>query len=59
MNKAQILGVLRHVLTFAGGFVVAKGWIDEGLVTELIGGVITLSGTVWSVIEKYKAPPAP
>jgi hypothetical protein len=57
MNKQQILGILRHVLTFAGGVVVAKGWVDETLITELIGGVITLAGTVWSVIEKYNATP--
>ena len=56
MNKQQILGILRHVLTFAGGVVVAKGWVDETLITELIGGIITLAGTTWSVVEKYKSP---
>lgn len=54
MNKDQILGVLRHVLTFAGGILVFRGVLDDALLQELIGGVITLTGTVWSVISKKK-----
>jgi len=29
-----------------------KGLVDETTVTEIIGGVMTLAGTVWSVINK-------
>jgi len=43
---------LRHVLTFVGGIVIAKGLIDESLYTELVGGVATLVGTVWSIVSK-------
>jgi hypothetical protein len=32
-----------------------KGIIDESTLSEVIGGVITLTGTVWSIIEKNKA----
>jgi hypothetical protein len=32
-----------------------KGLIDEATLTEIIGGVITLAGTIWSVIDKNKA----
>lgn len=52
MNKEQILGIVRHALTFVGGLLVLKGWIDEGLVTEIVGGFISLLGTVWSVVTK-------
>lgn len=52
MNKEQILGVLRHVLTFAGGILVFRGVLDDTLLQELVGGVVTLAGTVWSVISK-------
>ena len=55
MNKEQVLGLLRHVLTFVGGAVIAKGLVDEGQVTELIGGVMTLVGTVWSILAKKTA----
>jgi hypothetical protein len=54
MTKEQIFGVVRHVLTFAGGFLVVKGYLDEGLLNELIGGAIALAGTIWSVVDKNK-----
>jgi hypothetical protein len=55
LTKEQILGIVRHALTFIGGIVVMKGLIDEATLTEIIGGVITLAGTIWSVIDKNKA----
>ncbi len=54
MNKDQILGVVRHTLTFLGGFLVVKGYLDESLLNELIGGAIALAGTIWSIIDKNK-----
>jgi hypothetical protein len=54
MNKNQVLGILRHSLTFLGGLLVMKGLVDETTATEIVGGVITLVGSVWSVIEKVK-----
>jgi hypothetical protein len=48
----KTLGIIRHVLTFAGGFVVAKGWIDEQTMLELSGGIITIVGAIWSVVDK-------
>jgi hypothetical protein len=52
LTKEQILGIVRHTLTFIGGIVVMKGLVDETMVTEIIGGVMTLVGAVWSVIDK-------
>ena len=52
LTKEQILGIVRHALTFVGGVVVMKGLVDETMVTEIIGGVMTLVGAVWSVIDK-------
>ena len=54
MTKEQIFGVVRHILTFAGGFLVVKGYFDEAMLNELIGGAIALAGTVWSIIDKKK-----
>lgn len=54
MKKEQILGLIRHTLTFVGGLLVAKGLIDETTITEIIGGVITLTGAIWSILEKRK-----
>ncbi len=54
MNKEQVLGIVRHTLTFVGGILIMKGLVDETTVTEIVGGVVTLAGTIWSVIEKNK-----
>lgn len=52
MNKLQILGIARHLLTFAGGFLVVRGYVDESTLTEIIGSVVTLAGLIWSVVDK-------
>ena len=54
LSKEQFLGIVRHILTFVGGFLVMKGIIDESLVTELSGGLTTLIGGIWSIINKNK-----
>jgi hypothetical protein len=54
MGKDQLLGIIRHVFTFLGGLLVLKGWLDEGVVQELIGAASTIVGTVWSVLDKKK-----
>jgi hypothetical protein len=33
MSKEQILGIVRHTLTFVGGILIMKGFIDETTVT--------------------------
>ena len=53
-NKEKILGLVRHTLTFVGAIYITKGLIDETLVTEIVGGVITLTSAIWSVISKNK-----
>jgi hypothetical protein len=52
MKKESVLGIVRHTLTFAGGILVAKGLIDDGIASEIIGGVMTLVGGIWSVVAK-------
>lgn len=57
MSKEQLLGVLRHILTFLGGILVVKGWIDESLIPETVGAISTLVGTIWSVFAKKSETP--
>jgi hypothetical protein len=52
LTKEQVLGIVRHALTFIGGIVVMKGLVDEAVVTEIIGGAMTLTGAIWSIIDK-------
>lgn len=55
MNWEQISSILRHILTFGGGFVVAKGWISETLMLELVGAAITVGGAIWAMFNKTSA----
>ena len=57
LTKEQVLGIVRHTLTFIGGIVIARGLVDETLVTECIGGVLTLTGAIWSIIDKKAVTP--
>lgn len=56
-TKEQVLGVVRHVFTFLGGFLVMRGAVDETLFLEASGAVITLVGAVWSILQKKTTLP--
>jgi len=53
MNE-KIQGLLRHILTFVGGYLVTSGIIDEAILSEVVGAIITITGFVWSWIGKDK-----
>jgi hypothetical protein len=55
LTKEQVIGIIRHSMTFIGGLLLMKGIVDEALLSELTGGIITLVGTIWSIVEKNKA----
>jgi hypothetical protein len=55
MTQEQLLGVLRHILTVAGGALVTKGYIDEAGLLEGTGLIVSLVGFVWSYLAKRKA----
>jgi hypothetical protein len=52
MTKDQTLGVIRHILTFAGGVLMAQGVVSEGMASDLVGALMTLIGTIWSIQSK-------
>lgn len=57
MKKEVVLGVVRHVLTFFGGLLVTKGLLAEGVSEQIIGGLVSLVGLVWSVVSKKPSAP--
>ena len=57
--KAAVIALLRHLLTFIGGTLVAKGIIDAATLTEIIGSVITLLSVGWMALDKSKEVPKP
>lgn len=54
MKKDLILGLIRHTLTFVGGLFIMKGIVDESTVTEVVGGIVSLTSVVWMTIQKLK-----
>ena len=58
MTQEQVMGILRHVLTITGGFLVAQGLVTDGAMTEIVGGLMAVIGTGWSWYSKTDAPVA-
>jgi hypothetical protein len=54
MNKEQIFGIIRHLLTSVGGVIVTNGYISDGMVAEITGSIIAIVGVIWSVLSKKK-----
>lgn len=52
MNWEQVSTILRHILTFGGGFAVAKGWVSAESMTGIVGAIITVGGVVWGIFNK-------
>lgn len=52
--NAYFASLLRHVLTAAGGFLVAKGLVSTDQAGELIGVAVTASGVAWSIYNNKK-----
>lgn len=52
LTREQVLGIIRHVLTFAGAIVITKGLVDQGTVDMIIGSAVSLTGAIWSIVAK-------
>ncbi|MBR1230194.1 hypothetical protein JQ600_35455 [Bradyrhizobium sp. AUGA SZCCT0176] len=55
MSWEQISSILRHILTFGGGFIVAKGWISAEALPGIVGGIITIGGVIWGMFNKTQS----
>lgn len=53
--KDTILSLLRHALTFGGGYLVAKGLLNDTTLGTLIPAVVTAVGAVWGAVDEYLA----
>jgi flagellar motor component MotA len=54
MDKNQLLGMVRHALTFIGGMLIMKGTIDATEWAEMSGSLIAVVGGIWSIMDKKK-----
>lgn len=51
MNQ-ETLGLIRHLLTSAGGALVTKGIISDSGLSDAAGALAILIGVIWSVLHK-------
>jgi hypothetical protein len=54
MTQDDILGILRHVLTTAGGALVTDGVLSSSQLQDGVGAVIVIAGIAWSLVNKYQ-----
>ncbi len=54
MNRDQILGIVRHIMSGVGTVLVTKGIIDAGNLEIAVGAVVALAGVAWSVLAPEK-----
>lgn len=45
----NIASLIRHVLTAAGGFLVAKGLASADQIAEVAGAIVSIAGIGWSI----------
>ena len=54
----NLASLVRHILTAAGGFLVAKGLASADQLAELVGAVVSIAGVGWSIFNNKKAAKA-
>jgi hypothetical protein len=64
LSNEQKLGILRHVLTCAGGILATLGKMSESDANQIVGILMVVIPTIWSVVSKRNnagrpTPPAP
>jgi len=53
-TRDQILGLIRHIITFVGGVLVARGKIDVSQIETIAGIVTTIAGFLFSMMAPEK-----
>ena len=53
-DKEEIMGLVRHLMTVIGGYLISKGLASPEQMTEIYGLIIASSGIIWSVLSKIK-----
>jgi hypothetical protein len=55
MTQEQAMGIARHILTMAGGYLVSQGLTDQPTMVAIVGGLSAALGVAWSYFSKPKA----
>lgn len=47
INKKKLFSLVRHILTFVAGLLVARGKLDPTEADSIVGGIMLLGGALW------------
>ena len=54
MEKGVVAGIIRAILASVAGALAAKGVIEASMVEPIVGAILLLGTTAWSVISKKR-----
>lgn len=58
MTLEQLFGLIRHILTIVGTFLVISGTaVDDGMWQMVTGAALGLAATIWSIFSKSPTVP--
>ncbi|MGI9490512.1 MAG: hypothetical protein ACR2RF_32385 [Geminicoccaceae bacterium] len=52
MYKDSALGIVRHAMTIAGGYLTGAGHLNASEAETMVGAAVALAGVAWSVLHK-------
>ena len=52
VQQEQVMGIIRHVITFAGGYLVSRGKLSPTDAETIAGIVASIAGVAWSFLAK-------
>lgn len=54
MDIALLIPIIRQILQVAGGFLIARGWLDDGAADALIGIIVNAIVFGWWLIDRHR-----
>jgi len=54
MNQEQIVSLIRQMLLTFGGALVGKGYMDDGTMTMMVGGIMALGTGAWAIYTRRR-----
>ena len=52
LTKEQLLGLVRHTLSFIGGILIAYSMVNPGMMNVILGSASTITSVIWSIMQK-------
>ncbi|MEN5103762.1 MULTISPECIES: Pam3-gp28 family putative phage holin [Brucella] len=54
MDIALLIPIIRQILQVVGGFLIARGWLDDGAADALIGVIVNGIVFVWWLYDRHR-----